>query len=82
MVAFRDTLFDCDLTDLGFAGVPYTYDNKRAGRANVRVRFDRAVACPRWRDRFADTRVQHLTSPVSNHCPILIQLEEETRAMP
>ncbi|KAK1626172.1 hypothetical protein QYE76_000487 [Lolium multiflorum] len=32
--------------------VPYTYDNKRLGRANVRVRLDRAVACPAWRDRW------------------------------
>jgi endonuclease/exonuclease/phosphatase family metal-dependent hydrolase len=67
MEAFREVLFDCDLTDLGFSGVPYTYDNKRQGRANVRVRLDRATACPAWRDRFADTRVQHLTSPVSDH---------------
>jgi endonuclease/exonuclease/phosphatase family metal-dependent hydrolase len=46
MEAFRDVLFDCNLTDLGFTGVPYTYDNRRHGRANVRVRLDRAVACP------------------------------------
>jgi hypothetical protein len=46
MDAFREVLYDCNLTDLGFSGVPYTYDNKRIGRANVRVRLDRAVACP------------------------------------
>jgi hypothetical protein len=57
MEAFREVLFECDLTDLGFLGTPYTYDNKRHGRANVRVRLDRAVACPAWRDKFADTRV-------------------------
>jgi endonuclease/exonuclease/phosphatase family metal-dependent hydrolase len=79
MESFREVLFDCDLTDLGFAGVPYTYDNKRHGNANVRVRLDRAVACPRWRDWFADTGVQHLASPVSDHCPILVQIEQEVR---
>jgi hypothetical protein len=26
------------------------------------VRLDRAVACPAWRDRLSDTRVQHLSS--------------------
>jgi hypothetical protein len=57
MEAFREVLSDCNLTDLGFAGVPYTYDNKRQGRANVRVRLDRAVACPSWRDMFADSNV-------------------------
>jgi hypothetical protein len=79
MDAFREVLYDCDLTDLGFSGVPYTYDNKRHGRANVRVRLDRAVACPRWRDVYADTKVQHLISPVSDHCPILVQVEKEMR---
>jgi hypothetical protein len=60
MDAFREVLYDCELTDLGFSGVPYTYDNKRARRANVRVRLDRAVACPAWRDLFADTQVRSI----------------------
>jgi exonuclease III len=82
MEAFREVLFDCNLTDLGFSSVPYTYDNKRAGRANVRVHLDRAVACPAWRDLFADTQVQHLTSPVSDHCPVLMQVEQEIWVLP
>ena len=31
MQSFRDALEVCDLADLGFSGVPYTYDNKEAG---------------------------------------------------
>lgn len=31
MIAFRDALEVCELVDLGFVGVPYTYDNKRGG---------------------------------------------------
>jgi hypothetical protein len=27
MIAFRDALADCELTDLGFSGLPYSYDN-------------------------------------------------------
>jgi hypothetical protein len=45
MEAFREVLFDCNLSDLGFAGVPYTDNNKRSGKANMRVRLDPAVAC-------------------------------------
>jgi hypothetical protein len=33
MEAFREVLLNCELIDLGFSGVPYTYDNKRQGRA-------------------------------------------------
>ncbi|KAK1678041.1 hypothetical protein QYE76_038889 [Lolium multiflorum] len=79
MQAFRDALNDCRLTDLGFAGVPYTFDNMRNGRANVKVRLDRAVATMDWRDMYADTRVQHLISPCSDHCPILVSLTKEER---
>jgi hypothetical protein len=35
--AFRDALTYSGLTDIGFAGVPYTYDNKWRGLANVKV---------------------------------------------
>lgn len=44
MVAFRDTEEVCGLIDLGFSGVPFTYDNQRNGQGNVRVRPDREVA--------------------------------------
>ena len=50
MTAFRDTLLLCELKDLSFSGLPFTYDNRRSGRANVRVRLDRALADDRWRD--------------------------------
>ena len=44
MINFQDALEACGLTDLGFSGHPFTYDNRRSGRANVQVRLDRAVA--------------------------------------
>ena len=44
MIDFRDVFELCGLGDLGFSGLPYTYDNRRHGRANVKVRLDRAVA--------------------------------------
>ena len=44
MEAFRYVLADCGLFDLGFYGVPWTYDNKQSGLRNVRVRLDRVVA--------------------------------------
>lgn len=38
MLALRDTLETCGLIDLGFSGIPFTYDNKRSRRANVQAR--------------------------------------------
>ena len=46
MEDFREVLSQCDLHDLGFSGVPWTYNNKQEGERNVRVRLDRAVASP------------------------------------
>ncbi|EMS49167.1 hypothetical protein TRIUR3_11463 [Triticum urartu] len=36
-MAFPNAFDDCELVDLGFKGVPFTYDNKRRGRKNVKA---------------------------------------------
>jgi hypothetical protein len=81
MMAFRDALMICGLKDLGFKGLPYTYDNRRAGQSNVCVRLDRAMADDSWRDIFTEVSVVHLVSPCSDHCPVLVQLGREEREM-
>lgn len=78
MVAFRDVLADCGLTDLGFSGLPYTYDNGRDGDDNVKVRLDRAVACSEWRDLFGETVLHHLVSSRSDHCPLFLEIRKES----
>lgn len=77
MLAFRDTLEVCDLVDLGFSGLPFTYDNKQKDRKNVRVRLDRAVADNRWRDIFSEARVVHKVSPCSDHNPLVLECIKE-----
>jgi exonuclease III len=71
---FRDTLEYCNLHDLGYVGCPWTFDNNQSGRKNVRVRLDRAVACPSWSQLYPQATVQHLVSSRSDHCPIVISL--------
>ena len=78
MAAFRDVLADCGSVDLGFVGLPYTYDNGRDGNANVKVRLDRAVAETRWRDLFNDATLHHLVSSRSDHCPLLLEIKKES----
>jgi hypothetical protein len=77
MLAFRDTLEVCELMDLAFSGLPFTYDNRQKGRKNVRVRLDRAVADNRWRDIFAEARVVHNVSPCSDHSPLVLKCIKE-----
>jgi hypothetical protein len=82
MGAFRDAVLLCELKDLRFSGLPFTYDNRRSGRANVKVRLDRALADDRWRDLFTDASVVHLVSPCSDHCPLLVKLAREVWSGP
>lgn len=77
MASFRELLQQCGLHDIGFSGVPFTYDNKRKGGANVKVRLDRVLADDRWRNIFSDARLVHLASSCSDHSPILVHLEQE-----
>lgn len=44
MTAFKNVLQVCEFMGLGFWGASFTYDNKRIGRQNVRVKLDCAVA--------------------------------------
>jgi hypothetical protein len=52
MLEFREMLARCELHDLGFSGLPWTYDNLQKGERNVHVRLDRAVASMDWKQRF------------------------------
>ena len=72
---FREALDDCKLEDLGYHGYPYTWNNKRPGDANTKVRLERAVATREWRDKFPLSKLFHLSPYASDHLPILLQMK-------
>uniref|UniRef100_A0A8R7V8Z6 Endonuclease/exonuclease/phosphatase domain-containing protein n=1 Tax=Triticum urartu TaxID=4572 RepID=A0A8R7V8Z6_TRIUA len=76
MAAFRDALAVCELRDIGFTGYPYTFDNHQQGNRNVRVRLDRVCADDDWMARFPNAELHHLTSSRSDHCPLLLRLQQ------
>jgi hypothetical protein len=77
MEEFKKALADCNLVDLGFSRLPYTYDNGCSGATNVQVCLDRAMADPSWRDMFSNTIGQHVISNRLDHCPILVELRKD-----
>ncbi|CAN6299204.1 unnamed protein product [Urochloa humidicola] len=77
MMDFREVLSHCDLHDLGFSGVPWTYNNNQGGARNVRVRLDRAVANTEWSVVYQNAWVQHITSPCSDHKILMLQISPE-----
>ena len=44
MDGFWDAVDTCGFSDLGFIGLPYTWDNQQQGDSNIKVRLDRAFA--------------------------------------
>ncbi|KAG0519662.1 hypothetical protein BDA96_08G006200 [Sorghum bicolor] len=82
MMDFREVLSHCDLRDIGFCGLPWTYNNNRDGSANVRVRLDRGVANPDWCDHFPNANIHHLCSSRSDHMVLILKLQGESCRTP
>ncbi|CAM8920955.1 unnamed protein product [Rhodiola kirilowii] len=74
---FRHCLEDCGLTDVGFKGVTFTYTNRRKGDQEVRARLDRVVANYEWRMAYPQAVVKHGFANASDHCPLIIYLEDQ-----
>jgi hypothetical protein len=70
MQAFRDTLVDCNLEDMGYSGDIFTWR-----RGKIRERLDRAVCDPRWAAMFPLVGVVNEEFGKSDHRPILINTE-------
>ncbi|XP_012851712.1 PREDICTED: uncharacterized protein LOC105971405 [Erythranthe guttata] len=68
--AFRNTLEDCSLSDLGFEGSPFTWSNNRHAPDTVRCRLDRCCANNGWISLFPRASVYHLNYSGSDHLPI------------
>jgi hypothetical protein len=72
MEGFREVMDFCGFKDLGYSGLPYTWDNHRQGVANIKVHLDRALANQSWLDMFRDIVVQHIQMIESDHCGLLV----------
>lgn len=80
MMDFREVLSHCDLHDLGFSGLPWTFNNNQGGNRNVRVRLDRGVGNTEWSAIFPDASVQHISSSRSDHKALLLHTRPEPKA--
>ncbi|KAJ1390442.1 Endonuclease/exonuclease/phosphatase superfamily [Sesbania bispinosa] len=49
MLAFKNTLVECELVDLGFVGYRYTWPNGRAEPNSIEERLDRALGNDEWK---------------------------------
>ncbi|KAL9669219.1 hypothetical protein QQ045_006762 [Rhodiola kirilowii] len=79
MKLFRDCLDDCELSDLGFMWMSFTYSNKRKGEDEVKARLDRVVANEQWRTSFSRAVVKHEIAYSLDHSHVFLCLKDDIR---
>lgn len=79
MEDFKNSLEHCQLCDMGFVGLRFTWANNRYDHQFMRERLDKAVANKEWCESFSTFIVEVLAACTSNHAPIFASLKKETR---
>ena len=79
MEVFREAVQTCSLVDLGFIGLPYTWDNMQQGDANIKVRLDRGLATADFLDLFHSVKVWHVQTTESDHCCLVLECSQGGR---
>ena len=72
---FKDCLDSCNMVDLGFSRLSFTWSNRRGVRSLIQERLDRFFVNLDWCTLYPNARVSHLTHVHSDHCPVLLDFE-------
>jgi len=80
MDGFQDVVEVCGFADLGFSGLPWTWDNRQDGDRNVKVWLDRGLATANFLDLFRDITVRHVQTTELDHCCLVIECYRKDRA--
>jgi hypothetical protein len=73
MEGFREEVDVCGFVDLGFIGLPYTWDNQQRDSANIKCRLDRGFANGDFLDLFQSVKVWHVQTAESDHCALVLE---------
>lgn len=76
MRAFREVTDEIAFQDLGWSGVPYTWDNRQFGNANVKATLDQAFANEEFRQQYEHIQIHHLSAAESDHCFVVAGIRE------
>lgn len=74
MEGFRETLEDCNLTELELCGGKYTWEKCRGKREWVREKLDHAFSTLSWANKFLLCKLSMHHTTRSDHEPILLEL--------
>ncbi|XP_075640491.1 uncharacterized protein LOC142612260 [Castanea sativa] len=76
MQIFREALDECELTDLGFKGFPYTWSKHYRNGVSIWEWLDKPVASFEWFSKFPGSRVHHIDSTTSYHKIMWLELSD------
>ena len=77
MVEFKEALDFCGFCDLGYVGAPFTWCNNQYEGEVSWISLDKGVATTPWSQMFPLVRVHHISSSLSDHCPLWICTDDE-----
>ncbi|XP_043705870.1 uncharacterized protein LOC122655670 [Telopea speciosissima] len=72
---FRHMVDTCELLELESHGPAFTWNNKRKGAANIRIKLDRAFSNLAWRRTYSEAVVFVKATVNSDHAPLIIDTE-------
>ena len=75
MQDFGDVIYRCGFIDLGFHGLPFTWENRRDSTSLIKKHLDRAVANVQWMDLFNLCTVTHVVCSHSDHVPLILHMD-------
>ncbi len=78
----KELLFDLGAIHLGFAGVKYTWWNKRWGKSAIKEWLDHAISSLNWCTIFPNASVIYLRATNSDHAPLLIDTNPKDEFLP
>ncbi|XP_074315324.1 uncharacterized protein LOC141651516 [Silene latifolia] len=76
ILAFNQSLLDCQLEDLHSFGCEFTWTNKRDTTTIIWSRLDRVISNSLWMGHFPNTQVNVLPSGISDHSPLLVSIHD------
>lgn len=75
---FRDVVHDCELYDLPLEGYQYTWSRGKGTIHAIEERIDRALVSIEWMDIFPKATLTTLLTRISDHSPLLLNLDGST----
>ena len=78
--AFKNCLDFCNMADLGFQGLRFTWTNKNDVSSLIQERLDRFFANLDWCLLYPEAQVSHLARSLSDHCPVLLELHPQNNS--